>query len=34
VHVVAISLVFAWGFRKGRQAERRDRREDEKKVQK
>jgi hypothetical protein len=30
VHAVAISLVFAWGYRRGRQAERRDRRDDEK----
>ncbi|HTO92667.1 MAG TPA: hypothetical protein VMJ70_16165 [Candidatus Sulfotelmatobacter sp.] len=32
VHAIAISLVFTWGYRKGRQAERRDRRDDEKRA--
>jgi len=28
VHAIAIGLVFAWGYRKGRQAEREDSRQD------
>lgn len=30
LHVIAIALVFVWGYRKGREAEREERREDEK----
>lgn len=29
LHVLAIALVFVWGYRKGREAERDERREDE-----
>lgn len=31
LHVLAMALVFVWGYRKGREAERNDKREDEKK---
>lgn len=31
LHLLAIALVFVWGYRKGREAEREDRKDDERK---
>jgi len=33
LHLIAVALIFAWGFRRGREAERRERKDSERKPE-